>query len=127
LPTTQTLTLGTAISPAGSNTNKTVFSTTLTKAAWANTIIETRPPATVVTELLNHPGGDIIVLASSTIIRDLINHDLIDQFSIVLAPHIVGAGPRLFDDTVTTQIAWDLTSHTATPTGALCLTYTRTR
>jgi dihydrofolate reductase len=108
------------------NTDKTVFSTTLTKTAWANTTIETRPPATVVTELLNQPGGDIIVLASSTIIRDLINHDLIDQLSIVLAPHVVGAGPQLFDDTVTTETAWDLTSHTATATGALCLTYART-
>jgi hypothetical protein len=51
---------------------------------------------------------------------------LIDQLSIVLAPHHVGAGPRLFDNSVTAEAGWDLTSHTATPTGALCLAHTRT-
>ena len=108
-------------------TDKVVFSTTLTDAAWANTTIESRPPSTVVTELRDQPGGDIVVLASSSIIRGLLDADLVDRLSIMLAPETVGGGVRLFDDTVTAAGSWSLTSHNVTATGALCLVYSRAR
>jgi dihydrofolate reductase len=108
-------------------TDKIVFSTTLTDATWRNTTIESRPPSTVVAELRDQPGGDVVVLASSSVIRELLNADMIDRLSIMLAPETVGGGGRLFDDTVTSAGSWSLTSHNVTATGALCLVYTRAR
>ena len=49
--------------------DKVVFSTTLQAAAWRNTRIVNNDPVAVVDELQNQPGGDIIILASSSIIR----------------------------------------------------------
>jgi dihydrofolate reductase len=106
-------------------TEKIVFSTTLTEPTWENTIIESRSPAAVVAELRSAPGGDIIVLASSSIIRQLLDADMIDHLSIMLAPETVGGGVRLFDDTVTATGSWLLGSQHITSTGALCLVYSR--
>jgi dihydrofolate reductase len=108
-------------------TDKVVFSTTLSEAAWQNTTIESRPPPTAVAELRAEPGGDIVVLASSSVIRALLDADMVDRLAIMVAPETVGGGPRLFDDTVTAAGSWSLTSHSITATGALSLIYTRAR
>jgi dihydrofolate reductase len=105
-------------------TDKVVCSTTLTDAAWQNTTIESRSPSAVVAELRDQPG---VVLASSSVIRDLLDADLVDRLSIMLAPEIVGGGPRLFDDTVNAAGSWSVDAHSVTTTGAVCLIYTRAR
>src|SRR3954447_2299917 len=48
---------------------KVVFSTTLTDAPWENSRIADADPAPVVRELRKQPGGDIIVLASTSVIQ----------------------------------------------------------
>jgi dihydrofolate reductase len=106
---------------------KIVFSTTLTEASWANSTVERRPPAEVVAELRHRPGGDIIVLASSSVIHDLLNADEVDRLSITLCPETVGAGDRLFDDGVRVGASWTLADQTVTETGAICLLYDRRR
>jgi dihydrofolate reductase len=106
---------------------KVVFSTTLTEAAWQNTTLTSRSPAEVVADLRERPGGDIVVVSSSSVIRDLLNADAIDRLSITLCPETVGGGARLFDDDVLASGAWSLADHTVTASGALCLLYDRTR
>jgi len=106
---------------------KVVFSTTLTDAAWENATLTSRSPAQVVADLRDQPGGDIIVLSSSSVIRDLLNADAIDRLSITLCPATVGGGARLFDDDVLGSGAWSLADHTVTASGAICLLYDRIR
>lgn len=106
---------------------KVVFSTTLTAAGWHHTTRTPRSPADAVADLREQPGGDIVVLSSSSVIRDLLNADALDRLSITLCPETVGGGARLFDDTVLTGGAWSLTDHTVTGSGAICLLYDRTR
>ena len=106
---------------------KIVFSTTLNDAAWENTTLTSRSPAEVVADLRERPGGDIVVVSSSSVIRDLLNADAIDRLSITLCPETVGGGARLFDDDVLASGAWSLADHTVTASGALCLLYDRTR
>jgi dihydrofolate reductase len=67
-------------------TEKLVFSTTLTDAAWENSRIVDGDPAKVVEELRETRGGDIIVLASSSVIRALLRADAVDRLSIMLCP-----------------------------------------
>src|ERR1039457_6817302 len=52
----------------------------------------------VVRNLRRHGSGDIVVLASQSIIRALLAADEVDRLSLNLAPEIVGAGARLFPD-----------------------------
>ncbi len=105
---------------------KVVFSTTLTESPWQNSRIVNADPAAVVKQLRNEPGGDIIVLASSSVIRDLLAADELDRLSITLAPELVGGGDRLFEDGLPTT-SWQLTDATPTESGAVTLLYTRTR
>ena len=49
-------------------------------------------------ELRQQEGDDIIVLASTSVIQNLIEADELDRLSITLCPEFVGGGPRLFPD-----------------------------
>jgi dihydrofolate reductase len=105
---------------------KVVFSTTLTESPWQISRIVNADPAAVVKQLRDEPGGDIIVLASSSVIRDLLAADELDRLSITLAPELVGGGARLFEDGLPAT-SWYLTDATPTESGALTLLYNRTR
>ncbi len=65
---------------------KIVFSTTLTDATWANSRIVDADPATVIDELRQQDGGDIIVLSSSSVIQSLLRADRLDRLSITFCP-----------------------------------------
>jgi dihydrofolate reductase len=105
---------------------KVVFSTTLTGADWTNSRLATSDPAATVKELRQTDGGDIVVLASTSVIRNLLAADQLDRLSITLAPEIVGGGARLWD-TVDAATSWILSDSSPTDTGALCLLYDRKR
>jgi dihydrofolate reductase len=107
--------------------DKVVFSTTLRDAGLPNTTVTAHSPSEVVAGLRNQAGGDIIVLASSSIIRQLLDADQVDRLSIMLCPETVGGGDRLFDDSVLQRAEWTLSSHTVTETGAIVLDYDRRR
>jgi dihydrofolate reductase len=105
---------------------KIAFSTTLKQAAWENSrIVDADPPA-VVAQLQKQPGGDIIVLASSSIIRSLLAADALDCLSITLCPEVAGGGARLFEDGLPAS-SWSLRQSTPTESGALILIYDRVR
>jgi dihydrofolate reductase len=105
---------------------KIVFSSTLTEPTWNNSRIEKRDPAEVVLELQGQAGGDIIVLASSSIIKRLLQADALDTLSITLCPEIVGGGARLLDDGFPAS-SWALRKNAAAESGALSLVYDRVR
>ncbi|MFF0338966.1 dihydrofolate reductase family protein [Kribbella sp. NPDC004875] len=107
-------------------TDKVVFSTTLTEAPWLNSRIAEGEPADVVKDLRGQEGGDIIVLASSSVIRALLAADEVDRLSITLDPELVGGGARLFEDGLPAT-SWKLADATPTESGALCLVYDRVR
>jgi dihydrofolate reductase len=73
-----------------------VFSSTLKDSAWENTHIVDTHPAMVIEDLRRQNGGDIIVLASNSIIKQLLEADVLDCLSITLCPEIAGGGERLF-------------------------------
>ncbi len=105
---------------------KIVFSRVLTHADWDNSHIATADPATTVRHLRHQRGGDIIVLASGSIIRSLLEAGELDRLSITLCPELPGGGARLFGDGPAGS-SWSLTDVTGTGSGALCLLYDRIR
>ncbi len=108
------------------DTEKVIFSTTLTDAPWPRTRVVNGPPADIVTELRDTPGGDILVNSSPTILKALLAADQIDRLQIMINPEIVGTGERLFDDGLPAT-KWSLTHHQAGDLGELSLTYDRAR
>jgi dihydrofolate reductase len=105
---------------------KIVFSSTLKQASWENSRIVDADPATVVRDLQQQAGGDIIVLASFSVIKSLLQADALDRLSITLCPEVSGGGARLFQDGLPAT-SWTLRQSTATESGGLCLLYDRIR
>lgn len=115
-----------AVSKWMNETEKVVFSTTLTEGPWQNSRVVDADPADVVKQLRAEDGGDIIVLASASVIRALLAADEVDQLSITLAPELVGGGARLFEDGLPGS-SWRLADSTPTESGAVCLLFDRVR
>jgi dihydrofolate reductase len=106
--------------------DKVVFARSPHGATWPNSTIATASPSDTVAGLRQEKGGDIVVLSSRSVIRDLLAADAIDRLSITLCPEMVGGGDRLFDD-VDLSANWRLVSSTSAASGAICLLYDRAR
>src|SRR6185369_2185977 len=63
---------------------KVVVSTTLKKAEWENSTIIRKNVVEEVAKLKEKPGGDILVAGSVTLIRTLIEHDLVDEYHLLV-------------------------------------------
>jgi dihydrofolate reductase len=105
---------------------KVVLSHSPTASEWANTRVVDEDAAEVVRGLRKEEGGDIVVLASGSVLRALLAADELDRLSITLCPQIAGGGDRLFEDGLP-GTAWTLRDMATTDSGAICLLYDRTR
>jgi dihydrofolate reductase len=105
---------------------KVVLSHSPTGSEWANTRVVDEDAAEVVRGLRKEEGGDIVVLASGSVLRALLAADELDRLSITLCPQIAGGGDRLFEDGLP-GTAWTLRDMATTDSGAICLLYDRTR
>jgi dihydrofolate reductase len=75
---------------------KIVFSKTLKKADWENTVIEPVADAKTVRKLKAGSGGDHLIFGSGCLVRDLAQQGLIDEYQVVLNPVVLGNGQPLF-------------------------------
>jgi dihydrofolate reductase len=95
---------------------KYVASTTLTDPPWADTTVLSGDVAAAIRELRAKPGGDLQVPGSGTLVRWLLDNDLVDEMTLFTCPVVVGQGTRLFPDTGRDR-ALELVESRATPNG----------
>jgi dihydrofolate reductase len=100
---------------------KHVASTTLTSADWHNSTL-VRDVATEVAKLKEQPGDEIQVHGSGGLAQTLIEHDLIDEYRLLVFPVHLGSGKKLFRDGAR-PAALRLTSSSTTSTGVIIATY----
>jgi dihydrofolate reductase len=105
---------------------KVVLSTTLTEAPWERTRVVNAPAADVVTELKATGEGDILVNNSASVIRALLDADLLDRLYLIVCPEIAGGGERLFGDGLPAS-RWTLTLHETGALGEMAVVYDRAR
>jgi dihydrofolate reductase len=79
------------------NLRKYVFSTTLDQASWNNTTLFRGDLAAEVRKLKQEPGPDIVIMGSGSVVAQLAEAGLIDEYQIVLNPLVVGSGRTLFE------------------------------
>ena len=104
---------------------KYVASTTLTATPWQNSHILGPDVRTELLSLKEHPGGDIVVFGSSGLLTTLAAEDLIDEYTLLVFPLLLGAGKRMFQDTAPTRLT--LLSTITSPTGVIITRYARHR
>jgi len=75
---------------------KIVFSHTLKKVEWESATLANRAMEEEILELKQQPGKDILV-GSRSIIIQLMNLDLIDEFQLCVHPVVAGGGLPLFE------------------------------
>lgn len=78
---------------------KYVVSSTLTEAKWSNSTVITGDVVREVATLKQEISGEILVYASYHLVHTLIEHDLVDEFRLVVFPVVLGTGQRLFAET----------------------------
>ena len=80
------------------NMPKYVVSTTMDGADWNNsTLIKDNVPEEVAA-LKQQDGGDILVGGSVQLVHTLMEHDLIDEYRLMVYPVVLGSGKRLFKE-----------------------------
>ncbi|MFC9938361.1 dihydrofolate reductase family protein [Nocardiopsis alba] len=103
---------------------KYVASRTLRELRWAGSVLLGADLATEVDRIKTEVEGEIVVPGSGDLLRTLIEHDLVDEYRILIFPLLLGGGKRLFaEGTVPRHLT--LASARATPSGVLITTYRR--
>ena len=100
---------------------KYVVSTTLKKAEWNNSTTIKSNVVEEVSTLKNQSGGDILVAGSMTLLRTLMEHDLVDEYRLLTYPIVLGKGKRLFTDGMVTSLK--LTESKPVGSGVVLLRY----
>ncbi len=102
---------------------KHVASTTLEEPlGWNNSTLIKGDLAGEVAALKEQPGKDILVFGSADLVNTLTQHDLVDEYRLMVFPVVVGRGKRLFREGLDTK-AMRLVDTTAFESGAIVLTY----
>jgi dihydrofolate reductase len=105
---------------------KYVVSSTLEDARWNNSTVLKADVVNEVRELKHELSGEIVVLASSELVRELMEYDLVDELRLKVYPVVLGAGKRLFGET-TDKKPMRLVSLQALGGGVAYLKYERER
>jgi dihydrofolate reductase len=113
------------ISAALNTRPKYVASTTLTDPQWADTTVLSGDVAAAVGELKAKPGGELQVVGSLSLVRLLLDNDLVDEITLLTYPVVVGQGRRLFPDSGP-DIALELVESRATASGVTMQVYRTT-
>jgi dihydrofolate reductase len=102
---------------------KYVASTTLTEPlVWQNATVLPSDVAAAVGALKQEDGADLHVIGSTALVQTLIEHDLVDEFRVMIDPVVVGGGKRIFrDDGVLRPLR--LVDSQVKTTGAILATY----
>ena len=101
------------------------MSRTLTaeQAAWNNSTVIGQDLASEVSQLKQEIAGDILVAGSAKLVQSLAEHELVDEYRLMLFPIVLGSGKRLFADSTPPTTLRLSDCKPLGPDGVLVLTY----
>jgi dihydrofolate reductase len=101
---------------------KYVASTTLRSVDWSNSALLGGDVVSEVAKLKDQPGDELQIHGSGRLAQTLIEHDLVDEYRLLIFPLHLGSGKKLFSDG-TKAATLRLTSAKTTGTGVMIATY----
>jgi dihydrofolate reductase len=102
---------------------KYVVSSTLGEPEWSNSTVIRGDVAEEVARLAQQEGGDILVNGSARLVSTLVEHDLVDEYRLMVFPAVLGSGKRLFSGTAAPKALRLATSQPVGSDGIVILTY----
>ena len=103
---------------------KIVFSRTMQKADWNNTIVINDNIAEEINKLKQEPGKDLVIFGSPGLTHSLLELDLIDEYQLTLNPVLLGSGIPVFQQ-IKNKTNLKLVKATPLKNGVVGLHYTR--
>jgi dihydrofolate reductase len=88
----------TALAQELTDMRKVVFSKTVKESDWENTEFYSGGITEVVNKLKEEEGSDILIMGSGTVVQQLTNAGLIDEYVFIMTPVIAGGGKPLFKE-----------------------------
>ena len=104
------------------NTPKYVVSKTLGRVEWKNSTLIKGNLGEAIAKLKRQAGKNVGVAGSPTLVRSLLEADLLDELKLMVHPVVVGRGKRLFREGGDLK-RLKLVGSKTTSTGVLILTY----
>jgi dihydrofolate reductase len=101
---------------------KIVFSRTLDAVEWHNSTLRRAIRAEEIAQLKRETDTNIIIYGSASIVQELMNLGLIDEYHVLLHPLVLGSGKPLFGN-ITQRVGLRLRASTPDPSGVVHLTY----
>jgi dihydrofolate reductase len=111
------------VAQAMNNADKIVFSRNLKNADWQNTKVISGDLIAEVNKLKQEATKDMMILGSGSIVAQLSDHLLIDEYKIMVDPVVLGRGTSLFTN-MEDQLDLVLKDTQTFKSGTLLLTYT---
>jgi dihydrofolate reductase len=121
-PTPEAIRTDPVVAAGMNKAEKIVFSRTLQKADWNNTRLVKTDMLAEVRKLKQQPGKDLTVLGSGTIVSQLAQEGLIDEYQILLNPVAIGKGRTMFEG-IRDKIVLKLVKTRTFGNGNVLLTY----
>jgi dihydrofolate reductase len=90
--------------------------------AWANSNLLGQDLPTAIKDIKKEDGGNIVVLGSGNLVQTLIQHDLIDEYALMIHPLVLGTGKKLFEDGLA-KVSLRLLDSMTTTTGVVFASY----
>ncbi len=104
------------------NLPKVVFSRTMDKATWNNTKLVKGDVAAEIRKMKQESGADMVIMGSGSIVSQLAQEGLIDEYQIVVIPVVLGNGRTMFDG-IKEKLTLKLTKTRAFGNGNVLLCY----
>jgi dihydrofolate reductase len=103
---------------------KLVFSKSRKDVTWKNSRILRELDPREIEAMKKQPGTDIMIFGSGSVVSQLTQHGLIDEYQFVVGPILLGSGKPLFSG-VSKSLRLDLKEATKYPSGNVKLRYAR--
>jgi dihydrofolate reductase len=103
------------------NLPKHIVSRTLRSPEWKNSSVIDSDVVAAVKTLKAKPGRELQVHGSAQLVQTLIQHDLVDEYRLLVFPVVLGTGKRLFGNG-TMPTAFKTVENRTTSTGVVALT-----
>lgn len=121
-PTQQAIASSPVVAEGMNKADKLVFSKTLQKAEWNNTTLIKGSLVEEVKKMKQLPGNDITILGSGSIITQLAEAGLIDEYQFMVDSVAIGSGTSIFNN-INHPLNLKLTDAKAFKSGAVVLSY----